>query len=615
MKKFLLFIFMAFMPAFANAANYYIDCQNGNDSNSGTSSGSPWKSPSKVSGVDFLSAGDTVNFNKGTTCSPSQSYFNIQSSGASGNPITLQAYGSGANPIFDGSVATSSIAGWTGWTLYNATYHIWKSNIPLPFSSLVPIVDGTSTYGASTFGLGAAFYPCHYTQSGGYMYVRTCDNSDPNGHTYRFAQYPPYPTNLYGALVYMQNSDGYINIDHLDFRGSNVRGLSIGVPHVNITNSTSKFNAQEGFLFSMYGEANPEGSSYSSCTNCTSQWNNGGSPGGTGQNITVNSHDVTVDNALIEYGWMAGFDFLDFNSSTNSSNNVLKNSIIRYNSQRSMWGGCAAYPTQDFNGFDPQVYVDGGHHNAILNNVIIGNVLNSTYCGYLNQNASYGIQIGGENINKTPHDVYIINNLVYLNVGPTIGGSHVATGLPYNFWIIGNTIRSAFYISVAFNTDTLKGRSVHFWNNIFTGSLEAFRERTDSDYNIFDVAGSGSNIGYLDGGTNVMTLAQWQAASGQDAHSLTAPVLYVTDNSNFHLQQTASGQASNSPALGAGLANPDNIQRQLILSSIGTTRTDDVVDDINSLDLGYHFNQIIDSWNFINIPQEGTTWIPGGTIQ
>jgi hypothetical protein len=78
----------------AQTTNYFVDAVSGSDSNSGTSSSSPWKTLSKVNGATFA-AGTAINFNRGSVWTGT---LQIKSSGTSTSPVTYQAYGSGNAP-------------------------------------------------------------------------------------------------------------------------------------------------------------------------------------------------------------------------------------------------------------------------------------------------------------------------------------------------------------------------------------------------------------------------------------------------------------------------------------------------------------------------------------
>ncbi len=103
----LTYLFFAALPA--RATIYYVAAA-GSDSNSGTSSGTPWQTIAKVNGSTF-SPGDSILFNRGDAWYGTSLV--APSSGASGSPITFGAYGSGVNPILQGSTPLST----SGYTL------------------------------------------------------------------------------------------------------------------------------------------------------------------------------------------------------------------------------------------------------------------------------------------------------------------------------------------------------------------------------------------------------------------------------------------------------------------------------------------------------------------
>ncbi len=81
------------------ATTYYVS-NNGSDSSSGTSTGSPWKTVSKVNGASF-SPGDSILFERGDTWNEQ---LKPSSSGSTtGGYITYGAYGSGNKPILNGN--------------------------------------------------------------------------------------------------------------------------------------------------------------------------------------------------------------------------------------------------------------------------------------------------------------------------------------------------------------------------------------------------------------------------------------------------------------------------------------------------------------------------------
>lgn len=74
---------------------YFVDATGGNDSNAGTSPAAAWRTLAKVSS-QTLAPGDVVAFERGDTFTGSAT---ISGGGTSTNPVTVTAYGSGAQPL------------------------------------------------------------------------------------------------------------------------------------------------------------------------------------------------------------------------------------------------------------------------------------------------------------------------------------------------------------------------------------------------------------------------------------------------------------------------------------------------------------------------------------
>jgi hypothetical protein len=101
-------------PVQGSATTYYLDCsasQNGN----GTQA-SPWNSVTSVNAFTFL-PGNQLLLNRGTACNGALA---PQGSGAANNPIVIDAYGTGAQPVIDGGSAAAALA------LFNQQY--WEIN-------------------------------------------------------------------------------------------------------------------------------------------------------------------------------------------------------------------------------------------------------------------------------------------------------------------------------------------------------------------------------------------------------------------------------------------------------------------------------------------------------
>lgn len=104
-------------------ADYYVDETLGGDGGTGAI-GDPWQTMDKVqtySSVTGFNAGDTVSLKCGETWNETLRFY---SDGASGNPIIIKSYDTGAKPIIN---ARAALTGWTvggNWTQVGAT-DVW----------------------------------------------------------------------------------------------------------------------------------------------------------------------------------------------------------------------------------------------------------------------------------------------------------------------------------------------------------------------------------------------------------------------------------------------------------------------------------------------------------
>ena len=133
------------------AANYYVDAHNGNDSNDGKTTNSPWKycpgmslATDKAASVS-LSPGDIVYFKMGAVW---RDMLTINTSGSKDKPITFAAkldWGTGDNPKILSSEQVSS------WTEIDTTHHIWRATVSGKTSSF-GMLNSTSTARVDTYG-------------------------------------------------------------------------------------------------------------------------------------------------------------------------------------------------------------------------------------------------------------------------------------------------------------------------------------------------------------------------------------------------------------------------------------------------------------------------------
>lgn len=85
---------------------YYVDATNGNDSNSGLSSSSAWKTITKVNNFVFTT-GNTVLFKSGET------WRGVLKPKGNTNNVVFDSYGTGEKPIISGAIDLSSTSKWT----------------------------------------------------------------------------------------------------------------------------------------------------------------------------------------------------------------------------------------------------------------------------------------------------------------------------------------------------------------------------------------------------------------------------------------------------------------------------------------------------------------------
>ena len=94
-------------------AIYYVDYTTGNDDDTGLTEALAWKTIAKVNASSF-SGDDQILFKRGETW---REQLKPISSGTSGHPIIFDAYGTGADPIINGSYLNTS------WTQYSGNIY------------------------------------------------------------------------------------------------------------------------------------------------------------------------------------------------------------------------------------------------------------------------------------------------------------------------------------------------------------------------------------------------------------------------------------------------------------------------------------------------------------
>lgn len=549
---------------------------------------------------------------------------------------TLVTSGTGA-PTASGTLTFVSGTGDASITFASqvTSANVYVSNVTIPWGTNTITIDGTSGLKkfnpanqtlatlTSVAGQGMFFEPsCGFSQgttcpANQLLYVRLLDDTDPNGHTIRFGRYGNGSADGHarGQFAVYDSTEKYIDINHMQIVGSNTQGFTSGAPYVNFYNCTSFASAREGWYLVKNAVQNATGAKYNTINSSTASW----SAANFGQQITIESAYVNLIDVISKNGWMAGIDWLDYNSSTDASNGRCIRCIAHDNGQRA-W-------QQDPNGFDPNgIYIDGGHNIQIIDSVVYAS--DTRFSTANNANGLYGISLQTEHPSTKPIlNVDVINCLIYginfldLQTG-AINCSGTACNVNDNIRIIGNTFGAGGFELVgfsAFQRDFTK-LGLFMYNNIFdnmggssTGGRPSYTvHNVHSDYNLFHTHNiTDKYVWDVTFATPSLTIAAWNALSGQDAHSLWADPVFTGSGSvgeivqTKHLSAIASGQGSDSPGL--AFATPNYLGTQYVYTSIGSVRTDAVVDNVLAPAAGYHYGAVYQSSTFPST-QSGTDY-------
>src|SRR5580692_4299129 len=129
MTSFRFFLCTLLLFVFVSAGwgtTYYVSSSQGSDANVGTSVGAPWQTIGHVNAQTF-NPGDSILFKRGDVWNESLA---TASSGSSGNPITFDAYGTGAAPNLTGYYSVPSSA----WV--HVTGNAWKAPVPATYTAI-----------------------------------------------------------------------------------------------------------------------------------------------------------------------------------------------------------------------------------------------------------------------------------------------------------------------------------------------------------------------------------------------------------------------------------------------------------------------------------------------
>ncbi len=193
----LVFFLPLMFSAGAWATTYYVSSSSGNDSNSASLS-APWQTIAHVNGQTFQ-PGDSVLFKRGDVWNES---LVPASSGSSGNPITFDAYGTGAAPNLTGYYAVPT----TAWV--QVTGNAWKAPLPTTYATVNFCLFG-SVWGqkvaAATSNLIAQR---NFYLANGYIYIFSAGNPS------TFYGAPIVPMALSNVPVINVNGQSWLTFQH-----------------------------------------------------------------------------------------------------------------------------------------------------------------------------------------------------------------------------------------------------------------------------------------------------------------------------------------------------------------------------------------------------------------
>jgi hypothetical protein len=212
------------------AATYYVDATGGLDTNDGLSAATAWKTVAKVNGSTFA-AGDQILFKRGGVWNES---LVPPSSGASGNPIIFDAYGTGEAPTLTGYVSLPTAS----WTFDSG--NVWKTSITSTSFNYVLFgwIGSTGSVGSVwgtkfTTGKSALVAPYQFYFSSNILYVYSPSGTDPA--TYYGSMAAMLMTN--GQMMYI-NGRSWLQIQHFKVTYFDTYGVRIGgaSDHITIAN-------------------------------------------------------------------------------------------------------------------------------------------------------------------------------------------------------------------------------------------------------------------------------------------------------------------------------------------------------------------------------------------
>jgi hypothetical protein len=492
---------------------YYVSNE-GDDNNSGLSPENAWQTIAKVNGTR-LNPGTFVFFRRGDEW---RETLIVDECGASGSPISFEAYGKGRKPIINGA---NPVSGWIKTGPKN-----WEADCPMVFchfglpNDFVVVAYGKMYKRVSKLEELDSEGEFFIGTRAGRRRVSVCSEIDPN------IIKPEVSARMFGVCVAGQ---AYISIKNLDFRnGAHSGAFFMARTETKQLDGHCVIDSCNFFRNRISGIIFDNGYSSNIVKNCTSTFNGNGfycsSDQNWGSDRNVFSHCYSSDNINHLIGvYSDGHGFGIWNSDDNivehcESNNDKYGIVIDPNSR------------------DNDIIIRYNHiHNT--------------------QEKSPGINVGGNTPSGTFHQVYY--NLI-ANTGAGEDG--------YAIWVYGrarqgevhinnNTIyqdgdssHSAFGIlASAGNNLTVKNNIVYSEGRFPFAVLYIGSELSGSSVsnNVYCTPNSSKEIFYY-AGIIKAGIEEWKGLTGQESGSRKTDPAFIATGFNFSLKD-------NSPCINAGV--------------------------------------------------------------
>jgi hypothetical protein len=481
-RPILALLFVCLVSGSALSTDYYISTS-GNDTNSGTSPSTPWRSLTNIYFNQWgFNGGDSILLKAGDTF---DGPIYLGKGGTSNAPITIDRYGTGANPIIRGdhpSITWTAVGGHTGM------YSVFLGAVGTIVIGKVYDTNG-NLYGHIGQGtneleawLSMFTNRCWgATTAGNTIYIRTIDDN------------PPPQMHVMDEVT-VSTSGGYHIIQNLEVCNGGKGILVSGVGDIVRSNYVHDGYGTGIFLY------------YSSGTE-------------------VCSNVVTITGWTQIYLVFGGHNWIHHNDCSRSGGT---NGIYIIN------GTCFIQ-----NGENCGVGLQQGTNNIIEHNNLsyyqVGTFVDFYYEVDTDVRYNYGFHAGqaaapmGTGL-KMHHNIFNLNGL----------GSGISASYAYSeeespapdtgSVLIYNNVVYNYFGGGIYNRDTNAGVIVR--NNIFVvenlGGFVNIFPYVSCDYNTYYVV-SGSSGGWVYANTNVSTtLIQWQTISKQDSNSIYADPQFVS---------------------------------------------------------------------------------------